>query len=169
LLGNDGEFFQRRAFQGFQLFCGETGGARRARFFLFFLFLFFRFTFFLVFFDGGGHDRRGDRFVLIDEAIDDFVDLDLFVGDAVGGGDDLGDRHGTGGNSLDHVFQAIFDALGNLDLAFARQQLDRAHLAHIHAHGVGGAAKVGVDGRQCGLGRRFRLVIAGDDGNVIGQ
>ena len=170
LLRNDGKFFQRRTFQRFQLLGREAGSAGSVRLFLFFDFLFFRFAFFLVFFDGSGHDRRGgDRFAFIDEAVDDFVDLDLFVGDAVGGGDDFGDRHGTGGNGLDHVFQAIFDALGNLDLAFARQQLDRAHFAHVHAHGVGGAAKVGIDGRQCSLGRRFRLVIAGDNGNVIGQ
>ena len=31
------------------------------------------------------------------------------------------------------------------DLAFARQQLDRAHLAHVHAHRVGGAAELGIE------------------------
>ena len=48
--------------------------------------------------------------------------------------------------------QAVLDALGDLDFAFARQQFDRAHLAHVHAHRVGGAAEFGVDGGQRLLG-----------------
>ena len=55
--------------------------------------------------------------------------------------------------------QAVLDALGDLDLAFARQQLDRAHLAHVHAHRVGGAAELGVDAstaRLRPLPRRLR-------------
>ena len=51
-----------------------------------------------------------------------------------------------------HGHQAAFDALGDLDLAFARQQLDRAHFAHVHAHRVGGAAEFAVDGGQRGFG-----------------
>ena len=48
---------------------------------------------------------------------------------------------GQARDRLDHVLQAVLDALGDLDLAFAREQLDRAHLAHVHAHRVGGAAE----------------------------
>ena len=36
----------------------------------------------------------------------------------------------------DHGFAAGLDALGDGDLALARQQLDRAHVAQIHAHGI---------------------------------
>ena len=67
--------------------------------------------------------------------------------------------------------QAVLDALGDLDLALAREQLDRAHLAHVHAHRVGGAAEFGVDGRERGLGLlldvlvglRHRLGVGGDE------
>ncbi len=41
--------------------------------------------------------------------------------------------------SADHRVAAGLDALGNGDLALARQQLHRAHLAQIHAHRVVGA------------------------------
>jgi hypothetical protein len=46
---------------------------------------------------------------------------------------------------MDHVLQAFLDPLGDLDFAFAGQELDRAHLAHVHAHRVGGAAEFGVE------------------------
>ena len=39
----------------------------------------------------------------------------------------------------DHRLAAGLDALGDGDLALARQQLDRAHLAQIHAHRIVGA------------------------------
>jgi len=55
--------------------------------------------------------------------------------------------------------QAAFDALGDLDFALARQQLDRAHLAHVHAHRVGGAAELGVDGGQRRLGFLHGLLV----------
>ena len=50
---------------------------------------------------------------------------------------------------------AFFDALGDDDLAFTGEQLHRAHLAHVHAHRVGGAAGFCFHGGQCssGLGR----------------
>jgi hypothetical protein len=49
-----------------------------------------------------------------------------------------------------HLVQAFLDALGDGDLAFAGQQLDRAHLAHVHAHRVGRATAFGVDRAQRG-------------------
>ena len=52
----------------------------------------------------------------------------------------------------DHRLAAGLDALGDGDFALARQQFHRAHLAHVHADRVGGAAELGVDGRQRGLG-----------------
>ncbi len=39
----------------------------------------------------------------------------------------------------DHRLAAGLDALGDGDLALARQQLDRAHLAQVHAHRIVGA------------------------------
>ena len=47
----------------------------------------------------------------------------------------------------DHRLAAGLDALGDGDLALAREQLHRAHLAQIHAHRV-----VGALGRLAGLG-----------------
>ena len=41
--------------------------------------------------------------------------------------------------SGDHGLAAGLDALGDGDFALARQQLDRAHLAQIHADGIIGA------------------------------
>ena len=95
--------------------------------------------------------------------------LHFFAGDLVRQLDDFGDRGRAGGNRLHHVFQAAFDTLGDLDLAFAGQQRDRAHFAHVHADRVGGAAEVGVDGRQRGGGSRFDFVVGGGGRHVIGQ
>ncbi len=50
----------------------------------------------------------------------------------------------------DHRIAPGLDPFGNRDFAFARQQLDRAHFAQIHAHGVIGAVQL------FGLGRRNR-------------
>ena len=49
------------------------------------------------------------------------------------------------------LVEAILDALGNLDLAFAGQQLDRPHLSHVHAYGVCRAAEFGIHAGE----RRF--------------
>ncbi len=56
----------------------------------------------------------------------------------------------------DHRLAAGLDALGDGDFALARQQLDRAHLAQIHAHGIVGA--VGGLGRARGDGGRARAL-----------
>jgi hypothetical protein len=53
------------------------------------------------------------------------------------------------------VAQAVLDALGDLDFAFAREQLDRAHLAHVHPDRVGRAAEFRIDRRQ----RDFRFFL----------
>ena len=45
-------------------------------------------------------------------------------------------------DAADHLLTAGLDALGDGDLALARQELDRAHLAQIHPHGVVGSADV---------------------------
>jgi hypothetical protein len=90
--------------------------------------------------------------VRVGEAVDDAGDDDLAVTDLGGQAQDLGDGGRRGRDGFHHGLQAAFDALGDLDLAFARQQFDRAHLAHVHAHRVGGAAEFAVHGGQGGLG-----------------
>ena len=47
-------------------------------------------------------------------------------------------------DAADHHVAAGLDALGDGDLALARQQLDAAHLAQIHAHRIVGAADIVV-------------------------
>jgi hypothetical protein len=50
------------------------------------------------------------------------------------------------------VLEAFLNALGDNDFIFAREQAHRAHLAHIHAHRIGGATKFRVHCRQRRLG-----------------
>ncbi len=61
------------------------------------------------------------------------------------------------------LVEAFLDALGDRDLALARQQLNRAHLAHVHAHRIGRAADFGVDRREHGDGFFGRGVVIGGD------
>ena len=102
-----------------------------------------------LFLGGGGElrvDRIGDHVgrVRIHEA-DDEVDqaplavLDRLVGVEAAGRTWAGTPTGRGAR-----IEAFLDALRDRDLALAREQLDRAHLAHVHAHRVGGAAELGV-------------------------
>ena len=65
------------------------------------------------------------------------------------------------------LVEAILDTLRDLDLALAGQQFDRTHFAHVHAHGVRRAAKLGIDTRQGGFGLFGCVVIVGD--RAIGQ
>ncbi len=97
--------------------------------------------------------------VRVDQAIDHLVDAHLVLLDLVGEVEDLSDGSRAGADREDHVAQAVLDALGDLDLAFARQELDRAHLAHVHAHRVGGAAELGIHGRKRGLGLLLDIFI----------
>ena len=77
-------------------------------------------------------------------------------------------------DATDHHFTAGLNALGDSDLAFARQQFDRTHFAQVHADRVVGAAQVGfVDVAFLGArafsirnafgGGRFFAVFAFDD------
>ncbi len=63
-----------------------------------------------------------------------------------------------------HGVEAFLDALGNANFALARQQLDRAHLAHVHAHRVGGAAELGVERRQRGRSLFDGFLVCGRGG-----
>jgi hypothetical protein len=104
----------------------------------------------------------------IEQPIDHFVDAHLFLLHALGQREDFGDGGGAGGDRLDHVAQPIFDALGDLDLAFAREQLDRAHLAHVHAHRIGGPAEFGVERGNRGFGF-LRSVLIGHVRRSVGH
>ncbi len=44
------------------------------------------------------------------------------------------------------ITYAFFDTFGDFDFAFTGQQVDRTHLAHVHADRVGGAANIGFNG-----------------------
>ena len=70
------------------------------------------------------------------------------------------DGAGEVGHGLHQLAKTLFDALGNYDLAFARQQLYRAHFAHVHAYRVGCAARFVFHGSEGG--GRF------GGGNIIG-
>jgi hypothetical protein len=107
--------------------------------------------------------RLGDlvRRVRVDEADDDvdqppLAGLDRFVGaqQVFVRGREVRERGA-------HRIETFLDALGDADLALAGEELDRAHLAHVHAHRVGRATKLGIDGRE----RRGSLF----DGLVVGR
>ena len=68
-------------------------------------------------------------------------------------------------------FEPFLDALGDANLAFPVEQLDAAHLAHVHAHRVGGAAELIVQRRQCGsrFFDRFIILFAVRTGSVRQQ
>ena len=106
----------------------------------------------------------------IGKAVDDGRDHDLVFTDFVCHGEDLVDGGGGSGNGFHHVHHAALDALGDLDLAFAREQLDRAHFAHVHAHRVGGTAEFVVHVGQGGLGFFLGLFLGGSGaGGVVQQ
>jgi hypothetical protein len=124
-----------------------------------------------------GHDgglRRGAEIdflgVGIDQAVDHFIDAHGAAPIFSALRQHFVDGGRAGGDGLHHVLQAIFDALGDLDLALAGEQLDRAHLAHVHAHRVGGATEFGVDRGQRGLGLFFGVFVGrGHRGGVRNQ
>ncbi|MNS82329.1 hypothetical protein D3C72_1160700 [compost metagenome] len=82
-------------------------------------------------------------------------------------GQDLGDGDRASRNRHHHVLQAGLDALGDLDFAFAREQLDRAHFAHVHAHRVGGAAELGVHRGQGRFGLFLGFFLAGGRRGIV--
>src|SRR3954453_12743490 len=79
--------------------------------------------------------------------VDDVPQEHLSLVELVAPDDDGLERERALAQARDHRLAAGLDALGDGDLAFARQQLHRAHFAQIHAHGV-----VGTLGRLLGLG-----------------
>jgi hypothetical protein len=118
---------------------------------------------FIVIGSHGSLDLLGVELLLgvrIDEAVDHLVDAHLVALDLAGQIEDLLHRGRTGGDRLHHVLESFLDALGDLDLALAREQFHRAHLAHVHAHRVGGAAELGIHRRQRGFCLLFHVLVA---------
>ena len=69
-------------------------------------------------------------------------------------GDDGAEGQRAFAQAPDHHVAPSLDALGNGDLALARQQLNAAHLAQIHPHRIIGAAEallIDVAGRLLGV------------------
>ena len=90
--------------------------------------------------------------------IDDLAQQDLRFVELVAPDDDGLEGQRALAEARDHRLAAGLDALGDGDFALARQQLDRAHLAQIHAHRIVGAVGrlflggCGGDGRAGLLG-----------------
>ena len=76
--------------------------------------------------------------VLLVDVPDDLLDADLLLAQLVGEAEDLLDRDRRVQHDLQHAPIAVLDALGDLDLALAREQRDGPHLAHVHAHRIAG-------------------------------
>ena len=79
--------------------------------------------------------------------VDDVAQEDLALVELVAPDDDGLEGERALAQARDHGLAAGLDALGDGDLALAREQLHRAHLAQIHAHRI-----VGALGRLLGLG-----------------
>src|SRR5437879_3559754 len=73
--------------------------------------------------------------------IDDVAQEDLSLIELVAPDDDGLEGQRALAQPGDHRLAAGLDALGDRDLALAREQLDRAHFAQIHAHRVVGALR----------------------------
>ena len=107
---------------------------------------------FLFGFDGRGRRRRnhGRRRLLEPAAaisgveIDDVAQQQPVLVQCLAPGDDRADCQRIFANPADHHLAPGLDPLGDGDLALARQQFDRAHLAQIHAHRIVGAADIVV-------------------------
>ncbi len=84
--------------------------------------------------------------------VDDVAQEDFSVVQFVAPDDDGLERQRAFAQAGDHRLAAGLNAFGNGDFALAREQLDRAHFAQIHAHGI-----VGALGRLLLLGHRQRL------------
>ena len=102
----------------------------------------------------GALGRRNGRVLIeggrVDEVGEDVAQLALAVFEALAVVDQRLNGGREGGERTQRLVQALLDALGDLDLALAGQQVNRAHLPHVHAHGIGGAAELAVERGQGG-------------------
>ena len=153
---------------------GNRGGRGGLVFFLFFGFAALYFRRFLL--ACGSHCSGGSFGFKIDKPVDQIIDLELVFFDLARQCQNFRDGRGTRGNGLNHVLQAFFDTLGDLDFFLAREQIHRAHFAHVHTHRIGGTTKFRIDRGERGLGffrrvfiRHRRSGIGHDHGFRIGR
>ena len=110
-----------------------------------------------------GHFGIGRTTTVCGVQVDDIAQQDAALDQGFAPEQQRLDGQRTFADAADHLLAAGLDALGDGDLALAREQLDRAHLAQVHAHGIVGAADVLV-GDVAGGGallRRFGRVFLG--------
>src|SRR3989338_3948190 len=100
-------------------------------------------------------DGCGDAVIRVDVTAEDFGQAATLGGDTGVFGENAVDRAGEVRNGAHHLADAFLYAFGDFNFAFAGQQFDRAHFAHVHAHWVRGATDIGLD-RSQGGGRFFR-------------
>ncbi len=81
--------------------------------------------------------------VLLVDVLDDLLDADLLLAQPVADVEDLLDRDRGVQHHLQDAPLALLDALRDLDLALAREERHRAHLAQVRAHRIAGRG-VGV-------------------------
>ncbi|CDY78352.1 hypothetical protein BGLT_01224 [Caballeronia glathei] len=93
------------------------------------------------------------------EAVDQFVDTQFTRRNLLRIHKDRRDSRRAGRNCLDHLVKPVFDTLRNRDLTRAGQQLGRTHFTHVHTHGIGRAAELGVDSRERDFRFFVRLVV----------
>src|SRR3970282_262275 len=93
-------------------------------------------------------------FVGIDETDNEILEPCLAASDLLIGVEHEVERERKLSERSAHLVEAFLDTLRDADFAFACQELDRAHLTHVHAHGVRRAAEFRVDGRK----RRSRFL-----------
>ena len=108
------------------------------------------------------------HFVRVDDGFNHFVHADFILADLLDQGKDFCNGARTGGNRLHHVFQGVFDFFGNDDFVFTGQQVNLPHFTHIHTHGVGGSAELGIRAGQGGFGFGNGIVV-GYGGGVVAQ
>jgi hypothetical protein len=96
---------------------------------------------------------------VVADAIDQFANTHLAGNDAVHIGKNCGHDRRTRGDRLNHVLQAVFDTLCDLDFASAGQQFAGTHFTHVHPDRISRAAEFGIDGRQCSFRVLVRLII----------
>src|SRR6266540_1253628 len=100
------------------------------------------------------------RLLLVARVLHDLADADLALAEALAELEDLADRDRRRQDRGEDLLLALLDPLRNLDLALARQEGDRPHLAQVHAHGVVRLAVAGVLlGGGGGLGLELLLVV----------
>src|SRR5262245_31417444 len=98
--------------------------------------------------------------------VDDVAQQDLGIHQLVAPNDDGLERQWTFAQARDHRLAAGLDALSDGDLALTREQLNRAHVAQVHAHGIVRALRrLGTRPRDRGNGRgdRYQTAIGPGD------